>query len=98
VKFFEEANPGKRATVADIGSTYTYNARIVGTPETIADALVEWQAAGIDGVNVIYQTTPGSFAEFIDEVTPVLQKRGWLRRTTRQAHSGSAYFPAGRPH
>jgi alkanesulfonate monooxygenase SsuD/methylene tetrahydromethanopterin reductase-like flavin-dependent oxidoreductase (luciferase family) len=65
----------------------------VGTPETIADALVEWQAAGIDGVNVVYRTTPGSFAEFIDEVTPMLQKRG-----VRQAHSGSAYFPAGRPH
>ncbi|ACB81835.1 hypothetical protein Mpop_3688 [Methylorubrum populi BJ001] len=46
VHFFEEANPGKRATVADIGNAYAYNTRIVGTPESIADDLARWQEAG----------------------------------------------------
>ncbi|GGC45842.1 LLM class flavin-dependent oxidoreductase [Chelatococcus reniformis] len=80
VRFFEEANPGLRATVADIGQAYAYNTRIVGTPESIADELARWQAAGVDGINVIYQTTPGSFAEFIENVLPVLQQRGLAQR------------------
>jgi long-chain alkane monooxygenase len=76
VRAFEEGNPGKRPTVADLGRAYALSTQIVGTPETIADQLADWQAAGIDGVNMIYHTTPGSFADFIAEVTPVLQKRG----------------------
>jgi FMN-dependent oxidoreductase (nitrilotriacetate monooxygenase family) len=80
IRFFEEGNPGKRATVRDLGSAYAYNTRIVGTPETIADALQQWRDAGVDGVNVIYQTTPGSFADFIDHVIPVLQDRGLAQR------------------
>lgn len=95
VKFFEEANPGKRATVADIGSAYAYNTRMIGTPESIADALEKWQEAGIDGVNVVYQTTPGSFVEFIDEVIPCCRNGDWRRPIMRRAPCGSAYFPAG---
>jgi long-chain alkane monooxygenase len=70
--------------------------RIVGTPETIADALAEWQAAGMDGVNVVYQTTPGSFAEFIDEVIPVLQKRGLAQTDYAPGTLRQRLFP-GRP-
>jgi long-chain alkane monooxygenase len=80
VRFFEEGNPGKRARVRDLGSAYAYNTRIVGTPESIADRLEEWRDAGVDGVNVIYQTTPGSFVDFVDHLTPVLQKRGLAQR------------------
>lgn len=80
VRFFEEGNPGKRARVRDLGSAYAYNTRIVGTPESIADRLGEWRDAGVDGVNVIYQTTPGSFVDFVDHLTPVLQKRGLAQR------------------
>jgi FMN-dependent oxidoreductase (nitrilotriacetate monooxygenase family) len=76
VRFFEEGNPGKKARVRDLGSAYAYNTRIVGTPEQIADRLEEWRDAGVDGVNVIYQTTPGSFVDFVENLTPVLQKRG----------------------
>ena len=80
VRFFEEAHPGKRARVADLANAMSYNGRIVGTAETIADQLERWQAAGIDGVNVAYQTMPGSFVEFIDHVVPVLQARGLAQR------------------
>lgn len=76
IRFFEEAHPGKRATVRDLGFAYAGTNRIIGTPEQIADELERWQEAGIDGVNVIYQTTPGTFADFIRHVTPVLQARG----------------------
>ena len=53
--------------------------RIVGTPETIADQLELWRDAGVDGINVINATIPGSYEEFIDQVMPVLRKRGLAR-------------------
>lgn len=49
---------------------------IVGTPEQIADSIELWQAAGIDGINVINWVIPGSFEEFADKVLPVLRERG----------------------
>src|SRR5690606_10381510 len=51
----------REPTVADLAE-YT-SARVVGTPETIADALEEWQDAGADGINIgayIFE----DFAEF----------------------------------
>lgn len=75
-QFYEEAHPGKKARLADLVTAMSYNGRVVGTPEQIADALQDWRDAGINGVNVAYQTLPGSFSEFIEHVMPVLQKRG----------------------
>jgi FMN-dependent oxidoreductase (nitrilotriacetate monooxygenase family) len=80
VRFFEDANPGVRPTVRNLISAYSQSGRIVGTPESIADQLEEWQRAGIDGVNVMYHRTPHSFARFIEHVTPVLQRRGLAQR------------------
>lgn len=66
----------REPTVADLVGTAS--ARIVGTPESIADQLEEWQDAGADGINIgayIFE----DFAEFADKVTPVLQRRGLAR-------------------
>lgn len=79
VKLVEEANPGKVITAGDVGQVLALNTRIIGTPESIADELEVWRDAGIDGVNVIYQTSPGSFVNFIEHVMPVLRKRGLAR-------------------
>lgn len=62
--------------VRDLAIRQSRNSRIVGTPEQIADQLEVWQAAGIDGVNVINWVIPGSFQEFADQVLPVLRERG----------------------
>jgi FMN-dependent oxidoreductase (nitrilotriacetate monooxygenase family) len=59
---------------------YTADLRIVGTPEQVADELQTWAEAGVDGINLMYHTTPGSFADFVDGVTPVLQERGLAQR------------------
>ncbi|MDQ0475297.1 NtaA/DmoA family FMN-dependent monooxygenase [Labrys wisconsinensis] len=76
MRYYEEAHPERKARVRDLGQALALNTRIVGTPESIADQLQVWRDAGIDGVNVIFQTAPGSFADFIEHVTPLLQKRG----------------------
>lgn len=70
------APPGTNPTIADLVRQQQESTRIVGTPEQIADALERWQDAGIDGVNIRYITTPGSFEEFIDQVLPELRRRG----------------------
>jgi long-chain alkane monooxygenase len=93
VKFFEEGNAGAQPTVRDLASSYAYNTRVVGTPETIADELGRWRDAGIDGVNVVYQTTPGSFVDFIDHVTPVLQERGLAQREYADGTLRERQFP-----
>ena len=96
VRFYEEAYPGRKATAATLAHAMSYNGRIVGTPEGIADQLERWQAAGIDGVNVAYQTMPGSFVEFIEHVIPVLQARGLAQRDYAPGTLREKLF-AGRP-
>lgn len=54
---------------------------IVGNPEQIADTLEEWMDyADIDGFNIVYSITPGSFEDFVELVVPILQERGLVRR------------------
>jgi len=67
---------GRKATVRDLGLLNSRTSRLVGTPEQIADELEVWRAAGIDGVNLINHTIPGTYTEFIDQVMPVLRERG----------------------
>ena len=54
---------------------------IIGDPEQIADTLEEWMDyADIDGFNIVYSITPGSFEDFVELVVPILQERGLVRR------------------
>jgi long-chain alkane monooxygenase len=52
---------------------------LMGTPEQLVRTFEEWVRAGVDGFNLAYMVTPGSFAEFIDGVVPVLQRRGLMQ-------------------
>ncbi len=72
----DAAAPGEVPTVGDLARITAKTTRIVGTPEQIADQLEVWQESGIDGINVTYNTLPGSFADFVEHLTPELQKRG----------------------
>jgi len=58
-------------TVGGLGAT------VVGTPETVADEFERWvEEAGIDGFNIAYAITPGSFDDVIELLIPELRKRG----------------------
>jgi FMN-dependent oxidoreductase (nitrilotriacetate monooxygenase family) len=74
-----ESAPDKEWRFGDL-LRYIVDLRVVGTPEQIADELGEWAEAGVDGINLMYHVTPGSFADFINGVTPVLQERGLAQR------------------
>ena len=68
------------ATLRDVAHYTATNSRIVGTPEQIADGLARWQAAGVDGINLVNAEIPGSYEDFVDQVVPVLQDRGLAQR------------------
>ena len=83
VDWVQQSTPGRTPTVEDLARLQGKTTRIVGTPETIADQLELWSEAGVDGINVINATIPGSYEEFIDKVMPVLRERG-LAKTQQQ--------------
>ncbi|WP_040795923.1 LLM class flavin-dependent oxidoreductase [Nocardia higoensis] len=90
-------------TIADFVQHKQEATRIVGAPEQIADELERWQDAGVDGINLQYQVTPGSFADFADHVVPELRKRGLAQHeyspgTLRQKLTGGdAALPDSHP-
>jgi FMN-dependent oxidoreductase (nitrilotriacetate monooxygenase family) len=64
----------------DYASSAQGHRLLLGTPEDIADGLEEWFAAdAADGFNIMPPWFPGAFDEFVNEVVPILQKRGLFR-------------------
>ncbi|MET9200042.1 LLM class flavin-dependent oxidoreductase [Gordonia sp. NPDC003585] len=53
---------------------------LAGTPQQIADDLIEWVDAGAaDGFNIMPPYLPGGLEAFVDKVVPILQERGRFR-------------------
>ncbi len=80
VGWIKDLVPDRPATLRDVAHYTATNSRIVGTPEQIADVLARWQAAGVDGINLVNTEIPSSYEEFVDHVVPVLQRRGLAQR------------------
>jgi hypothetical protein len=81
VKAFQSADPdGREWAVRDIaewGEIGGMGPRIVGSGASVADTLQQWvEETDVDGFNLAYAITPGSFADFVDHVVPVLTERG----------------------
>lgn len=61
----------EQASIGGLGPTS------VGSPATVADEMERWVREGdIDGFNIGYVTTPGSFEDVVDLLVPELQRRG----------------------
>ncbi|KAK2054865.1 DszA family xenobiotic compound monooxygenase [Colletotrichum caudatum] len=68
--------PRNLGTVAAIGGN---GAMPVGTAAQVADALQEWvDVADVDGFNIGYVITPGSFEDAVEYLVPELRSRGLL--------------------
>ncbi|WP_319436857.1 LLM class flavin-dependent oxidoreductase [Mycobacterium sp. RTGN5] len=70
---------GAKPTVKDFLTSLSLPQMVVGSPETIADRLLEYQAAGVDGVQIMNALMPQSYEEFFEHVVPVLQARGLMQ-------------------
>lgn len=58
---------------------------IAGTPEAVADDIEAWFVNGAaDGFNLMPDVLPDGLATFVDEVVPILQKRGIFRTEYRE--------------
>jgi alkanesulfonate monooxygenase SsuD/methylene tetrahydromethanopterin reductase-like flavin-dependent oxidoreductase (luciferase family) len=54
--------------------------QLVGTPEQVAGHLEHiWRETGCNGYNMTPNVMPSSIENFVDEVVPILQKRGVFR-------------------
>jgi FMN-dependent oxidoreductase (nitrilotriacetate monooxygenase family) len=69
---------------------------LVGTPEQVADSLTQWFLSGAaDGFNIMPDLFPSGVQVFVDEVVPLLRKRGVFRHeysaSTLREHLGLPY-------
>lgn len=97
-----EQTPDKSLTFGDLARRQMSGQWLVGSAEQIADRLAQFAAAGADGFNLVYTTTPGTFVDFIDGVAPILQQRGLMQTDyedgpLRQKVFGSPRLPARHP-
>lgn len=80
LEIFSKADPDRTWTPDEVAKFVSIGAMgpvIVGGPQTVADELERWIAvADIDGFNLAYAVTPGTFEDFIEFIVPELQKRG----------------------
>ncbi len=96
---FTEADPTRKWTLRDLAKYVGIGGAgpvLVGTPEQIADTFEEWVEAGVDGFNLAYAITPGTFADFIDGVVPVLQRRGLMQKRPSRGHATGKLYGQGR--
>jgi FMN-dependent oxidoreductase (nitrilotriacetate monooxygenase family) len=104
---FTTADPDRTWTVRDIARHAAIGGRspvIIGSGEEVADELRAWvEETDVDGFNVAYAITPGTFKDLADLVVPELQARGLFKHdyasgTFREKLFGRGpRLPAGHP-
>ncbi len=97
-----ESAPDKSLTFRDLVRSRASGQFLTGTPEQIADTFQSWHEAGVDGFNIVYAVTPGTFADFIEGVVPELRRRGLVQSdyapgTLREKLFGRARLPERHP-
>lgn len=70
---------GVTPTIKDFLTSLSLPQMVVGSPETIANRLLEYQGAGVDGVQVMNALLPNSYDEFFEHLVPVLQDKGLMQ-------------------
>lgn len=57
----------------------------IGSPQTVADEMERWiREADLDGFNLAYVTTPGTFEDVVELLIPELRKRGLYPEATSE--------------
>jgi alkanesulfonate monooxygenase SsuD/methylene tetrahydromethanopterin reductase-like flavin-dependent oxidoreductase (luciferase family) len=83
----------ERASIGGLGPVS------VGSPATVADELERWIAeADVDGFNLGYVTTPGSFEDVVDLLVPELRRRGIYPQKTEGLTAREKVYGPGQAH
>jgi FMN-dependent oxidoreductase (nitrilotriacetate monooxygenase family) len=86
-----------RQLIARFGLGRGHNT-VIGTPEQVADAMCAWwEGYAADGFNLM-PATPDGLAEFVEQVVPLLQRRGVFRSDYRGQTLRDHYGVARPPH
>lgn len=96
---FTAADPSRAWTMRDLATYVGIGGAgpvLVGDHEQVADQLQTWIESGLDGFNLAYGITPGSFRDFIDGVVPVLQHRGLMQTEYADGTYREKLFGPGR--
>ncbi|NKY88970.1 LLM class flavin-dependent oxidoreductase [Nocardia veterana] len=97
--FQEFDDDGREWTVRDIAAWAGIGGMgpvFVGSGTTVADRLQEWvEETDIDGYNLAYAITPGTFEDIVEHVVPVLTERGAYPREYVPGTLRNALFGAG---
>ena len=68
-----------------------------GTPEQVADLIEDWFLHGVaDGINLMPPVLPKMLDVFIDEVVPLLQRKG-IFRTSYEGDTLRQHYGLERP-
>ncbi len=71
-------------------------ARIVGSPGRVVDEMEAWVAeTGVDGFNLAYAITPGTFEDIVEFIIPELQRRGLYKTAYAPGTLREKLFGAG---
>jgi long-chain alkane monooxygenase len=85
---------GSKPTIKDFLSSLSLPQMVVGSPETIANRVIEYQQAGVDGVQVMNALMPESYDDFFTHLVPVLQDKGLMQRQYRPGTLREKLFDA----
>jgi alkanesulfonate monooxygenase SsuD/methylene tetrahydromethanopterin reductase-like flavin-dependent oxidoreductase (luciferase family) len=70
---------------------------VAGTPEKIADLIFDWFTDGVaDGINLMPPVLPKMLDIFIDQVVPILQRKG-IFRTEYKGDTLRSHYGLNRP-
>ena len=73
----EDGSEWKVRDIARLGAIGGLGPFMIGSGEEIADQLQEWVTeTDVDGFNLAYAITPGTFEDVVEHVIPVLRARG----------------------
>ena len=91
-ELFTKGDPGKVWTAAEIGKFIGLGGMgpvLVGSPATVADELERWmREADVDGFNLAYAITPGTFVDFVELAVPELRRRGLVPSEQEDGREG----------
>jgi FMN-dependent oxidoreductase (nitrilotriacetate monooxygenase family) len=100
-----ENQPWTKKTIAEYLSVGGLQAKLIGSPTTVADEIERWvDITDVDGFNLVHITNPGCFEDIAEYLIPELRRRGLFRNgvenegaTAREVFIGSKRLPEDHP-
>lgn len=92
----DDGNPWTIRQLAEWVGVGGFGPITVGSPTEVADKLIEWvEDTDVDGFNLAYAITPGTFEDIVEFIVPELQARGAYQNDYAEGTLRNKLFGAG---